>query len=303
MGKWLDEKGSLYNNKHDNKGRPLSIRELIFTQFAIPHRVYGKQYNDIETICKLRNLDRTSGEYKKDKDALKDTLQGFTPAALLGSREKDNIIEVSRTGLAQLDFDGKDNIGWNMAMLKEEIFRLPFICFCGLSCSGEGIYALAAIAEPLKLREYVEQMFWVFSNHGINVDRSKGRNVQDLRYLSYDANMLVREDPEPLKINNYFKDEAGSRKDAFIDDVKLKSPERILHYWIKELRAALNGNRWKTICRVAVCLGSKRNESFLEPMLDEINTNELFRDGRNDFLKIAKDQFNWGWQNPLQKDI
>lgn len=303
--KWLNEKVSLYNCNKDNIGRnDFTFQDILLTQFGVPHFINGNGYSDMNTICELRRLDKKSSDYNKQKNNLKSTLQGFTPAALLETRQKDKVVEINRTGIAQLDFDGKDNPKRDMNLLKNEVFKYPFIAFCGLSCSGDGFYALAAIAEPNKLREYAEQMFWAFRNYGIIIDTTKGRNVHDLRYVSYDANMLIREDPEPLKINNYFKEKEAAQEQAQKRDVQIPAnPNLIVESWLDKLRSCQQGNRMNTIRAVASALGSKQNNRLKEFILEEIKSNKIFEDERDSFIKAANVCFEWGWKNPLRKDL
>lgn len=115
----------------------------------------------------------------------------------------------------QIDIDAKDCAGYDIEELKQAVFALPFIAFVSLSCSGDGFYAIAAIAEPDRQREYAEHIFNVQEQYGLSCDRSKGRNYNDLRYCSYDANMLDRNDVEPLRIT-HFKPKTAPKKQAYI---------------------------------------------------------------------------------------
>ena len=293
--KWLDMKVSLYKNHHDNIGRnEFTLKDILLTKF----------WYNIETIMALRKLDRQSSSFETEKKKLKDVLQAFTPAAELASRERDKVIEIKRTGLLQLDFDKKDNPKWDLEKLKNEIFKAyPFVAFCGKSCSGDGFYVLVAVAEPYKLKEYAEQLFEVFKRHDITIDRTKGRNVQDLRYVSYDENMLIREDPEPLKINIFFKDKEAARETAKIAKAQnVRHSDSIAEHWLKILRSCVPGNRMQTLQAVASALGSKRKEDYRNLIIQEINGNTVFEDQRDEFIKSANKIFEWGWKNQLTAD-
>jgi len=126
------------------------------------------------------------------------------------SRKKGNVIAIESTGIMQLDFDHSSIRDYDIKELKQAVFSLPFVGFCGLSCSGTGFYALILIEEPEKLSEYAEHCFEIFkTEYGINVDTTKGRLLQDLRYISYDANMLLRGNPDPLRIKCLRRNEAS----------------------------------------------------------------------------------------------
>ena len=135
---WLQQQTTLYRHNRDVTGVPRTLRQVLLCDFN----------RDINALCALHRLDRNAADYKQRKNAVKATLQGYTPAALMQSRAKDNIIVTSRTGLMQLDFDYAGIKDYDIEELKQAVFSLPFIAFCGLSCSGDGFYALALIAEP-----------------------------------------------------------------------------------------------------------------------------------------------------------
>src|SRR4051812_33280714 len=125
---WLEKKVTIYKNHFDTVGREGTIEECLF--WAFDKNLIG--------IIELRKLNMNCRDYKEKKDQIKSSLLGYTPAALLESREKDNVIEISRTGMMQLDFDHNDIKDYNIEELKQAVFKLPFIAFCGLSCTGKG---------------------------------------------------------------------------------------------------------------------------------------------------------------------
>lgn len=67
---------SVYNNHLDNKGQPMTLREILLTQIAMPHEVWASHLNrkirvmDIETIIALRNLDRAAPNFDNKKSEL-----------------------------------------------------------------------------------------------------------------------------------------------------------------------------------------------------------------------------------------
>ena len=306
---WLDKQISLYTCHSDKAGQAATYRKVLFSSFATPHDAFYKMDNserwessrgviDIDIILKMRKLDRESKTYSIDKVNLKKIIQGYTPAALLKSRKKNNEVVIERTGLMQLDFDYEDIRDYDIEDLKQAVFSLPFVAFCSLSCSGKGFYALALIAEPERLCEYAEHCFEVFrSKYGIKIDTSKGGNVNDLRYLSYDANMLIRKDPEILKIK-YFKapevfKPTYSHKKAF----PCKNP--LINQATEALQNVQVGNRWKTVQKVAFTIGGLNDYSFLENIKQAINSNPAFTGEESKYIKCAEDCFKAGSEKPL----
>lgn len=294
---WIDKQISLYTSHRDNTGRPASYRQILLSEF-------GK---DFPVIYKLRQLEKEHDnqqvkdvDYKIKKAELKSKLQCFAPSALLQSRAKDNIIEINRTGIMQLDFDYADIQDYDIEELKQCIFNLPFIAFCGLSCSGKGFYVLALIAEPEKLNKYAEHCFKVFQQYGIKPDTSKGRNVNDLRYLSYDANMLIREEPQILHIKQFKKQEAPKQiypikytKESFAANSPLINKE------LQTLQVVNVGNRWHTVQKVAYTLGGLNDCSILKSIKQAIENNGSFAGEEKKYLQCAEICFNAGTKNLL----
>jgi hypothetical protein len=291
---WLNKQVSLYTSHRDTTGASASYRQILLSEFG----------NDMPVISQLRELQKKYDnqqindiDFKIKKSELKGKLQCFSPSALLQSRAKGNIIEISRTGILQLDFDYYDIQDYDIEELKQAVFSLPFIAFCGLSCSGKGFYALALIAEPERLNDYAEHCFRVFLKYGIKADTSKGRNVNDLRYLSYDANMLIREDPEILKIKRFKAPEAIKRTFSSKPTFSGKNP--LLNKGIEVLQNVQVGNRWETVQKVAFTIGGLNDYSFLENIKEAINSNGSFAGEERKYLKCAEDCFKAGSQKPI----
>jgi len=295
---WIDKQVSLYTSHRDNTGRPASYRQIFLSEF-------GK---DFPVIYKLRELEKAHDnqqindvDYKIKKTEIKSKLQCFAPSAFLRSRAKGNIIEINRTGIMQLDFDYADIQDYDIEELKQCIFNLPFIAYCSLSCSGKGFYALALIAEPEKLDEYAEHCFKVFHRFDIKPDTSKGRNVNDLRYLSYDANMLIREQPQILRITHLNRQEAPKpfytanyTKKSFAANTGLINKE------LKSLQVVNVGNRWQTVQKVAYTLGGLNDSSILNSIKQAIESNGSFAGEEKKYLQCAEVCFNAGSQNLLR---
>ncbi len=287
---WLDKQVSLYAHHADNIGRAMSLRSVLLTQFE----------RDLSTIIRLKNLNRNAPDYKQRKLQLKNSLQCFTPAALLVSKQKGCLQEISRTGLLQLDFDHQDIYEYDVEELKQCVFQLQFIAFCGLSCSGDGFYALALISEPERLADYAQHCFDVLFQHGIKVDTSKGKKVENLRYLSYDANMLIRHNPEPLHIR-HFKSKPAPK--AFFQPYPYHTDSfdgsTLIAKELKALSEVRAGNRWATVQKVGYTLGGLQQEALLAQIKDCICLNPAFAGEEHKYFKCAEDCFNAGTKKPI----
>jgi hypothetical protein len=304
---WLETEVSIYNYHGDNTGQPMTFREILFTQVGIPHNVWVPHLEkevrgtDIDTIIKLRELDRNAPDYDKKKTELKALLHAYTPAALLATKKKNNVQVISRTIIMQIDFDYAAIRQYDLEDLKRAVFALPFIAFCGLSCSGDGFYALAAIAEPDRLAEYAEHIFEVLKQFGVPPDESKGKKVENLRYLSYDSKMLIREDPEPLKVTRFKRKEAPKISTQDLTGQIPRRPENLVTKQLELLKNAAQGNRFNAVREVSFTLGGLGDASVLDLIIQEISANQVFNQGRQGFVKTATDCFRDGKLKPLTK--
>lgn len=293
----MDKQVSFYKNHSDKIGRPATYRQILLSLFG----------DCFPTIYLLRQLEvahdagRISDEdYRVKKVKMKAKLPCFAPAALLQSRAAGNIIEIERTGLLQLDFDYAGIKDYDIEELKECVFSLPFIGFCGLSCSGKGFYALALIAEPERLNKYADHIFNVLIEHVIKPDTGKGKNISDLRYLSYDANMLIRENPEPLKISHFNAQETPKPvKRTNYPPRTFKGSDKRISNGIETLLNVQPGSRWETVQRVAFFFGGLNDSSLLNAINQGIESNSSFAGDEKKYLKCADNCFKAGSQKPL----
>jgi hypothetical protein len=285
---WMDQQVSLYATHSDNKGQPATLREILLTKFG----------RDLPAICELRKLDRLAPDYKIKSKPFKATLQCYTPAALMANKAAGQTAEISRSGLMQLDFDYDDISQFDLQELKQAVFDLPFIAFCGLSCSGYGFYALALIAEPQRLAEYAEQCFTTLKEAGIKADESKGKKPENLRYLSYDASMLIKDNPEPLRIK-HFKAQQLAKKVSTDKATTSTAPtsDAILNAALKELRQVQSGKRWATVQKFAYTIGGLDNKEYLHLINKAIQSNSVFEGEEGKYIKCAEKCFNAGLAN------
>jgi len=286
---WLDKQVSIYKTHADNFGRAATYRDILFSDFA----------KDINAIVELRRLDKDDENYKTKKLDLKSSLQCYTPAALLETKKKGIVKEINRSGIMQIDFDYSGICEFDIEELKQAVFSLPFVGFCGLSCSGDGFYALALIAEPERLSDYAEHCFNVLENYGIRADKSKGKKVENLRYVSYDANMLVRENPQPLKIACFKRKEAAQKQPVANSSAIVASTSNLVASQLKMLSQVMTGQRWPTVQHVAFTLGGLKDGSLLNLINEEIMTNREFAGEEKKYLKCAEDCFRAGAEKPI----
>jgi len=311
---WLDWTTSLFKCNADNKGRPRTFRQIHLSDFAIDHETYhninprykknsknpAERYykitghtNDIQNIVRVRRNEI-------HKDIIKKTLQCYTPSGYYASKKKGSEILINRLPLLQLDFDNPE--GYDLDELKACIFALLFVAFVGLSVSGKALYCFILIAEPERLREYADHLFEVFKSYSITVDTSKGRNATDLRYCSYDANLLIREHPVPLKIEKFYE----KPKTKFVTKLASTSNSNnaIIRWAVREIQNARrgingqSGNRNPTVGRVAKTLGG--HGFGLDEIKDAIRNSPQYHGDEDEFLNDAENAFARGQLKPIE---
>lgn len=286
---WMNKQVSLYSTHADNAGRAATVRDILLTEFA----------SDLDAIVELRGLDRMAPDFKERKLRLKASLQCFTPAGLLQTKERGKMTEISRSGLLQLDFDQQGIADYDLEEIKRCVFSLPFIAFCGLSCSGEGFYALACIAEPDKLADYAQHIFLTLDDYGIKADTSKGKKVENLRYVSYDANMMIRDDPEVLRITHFRTKPRMNHSPQTPMLPMASNAGGLIKSQLAKIQGAAIGSRWETVQQVAYTLGGVGDPDVLFAIKSEIESCAAFNGEEAKYIKCAEDCFTAGAKRPL----
>ena len=298
---WLDYTTSLFRCPADNFGKARTFRQILFSDFAIEHKWFFKDpvkrwisgsSIDLEKITLIRNG-------VTDKSLLKQTLQCFTPSAYYKSKKKGKEVLISYTNLIQFDFDQLD--GFDLEETKEKIFTLPFVAFVAKSVSGKALFCLILIGEPDKLKQYAEHCFGVFNHYGLIPDTTKGRNYSDLRYVSYDCNMLYREYPQPLTVIQFNQSkQPATKKDttSFI-----KGDDRIINWAVNQLQAAQapqaaqGGTRFETVRKVSYTLGGC--DMGLDAIKSTILNSSQYAGEETEFINLAENCFEEGKLKPM----
>ena len=302
---WMEKQISLCNTHSDNSGRAATFRRILLPEFALDHTWLNpvtkkvEIVNDLDTIIALRALDRNAKDYDQEKKLLKSKLQCYTQAALLETKAIGKMKVIAQTNIMQLDFDYDDIKDYDVEDLKKAVFDIPFVGFCGLSCSGDGFYALVLIAEKDRLSEYAEHCFEVLLQYGIKADESKGKKVENLRYLSYDANMLIRENPVPLKIKR-FKRKKVAKKDEPQSEIKIDAKGSTATNGLNRIKNAPVGSRVVTIQKEAYTLGGLNDNTLLPAIKEIIKHSSQYARDIDKYCKCAEDCFNAGANNPFK---
>lgn len=160
--------------------QPFNILD-VDVNWCINHR----QQNDPQSVNLITWL--TSDQYydrqreiiactdQEAKARLKASMPVIMPSLHMGEH----------TGLIALDIDGKDNPDKSIATIRETLQEIEQVAYCGQSVSGNGLWAIIPIADPLKHLYHFLALERIFKNMGIYIDAAC-KNVNRLRYYAYD---------------------------------------------------------------------------------------------------------------------
>ena len=88
---------------------------------------------------------------------LKELLPAITVSCVCSERRTEKIYEY--TNLICIDIDGKDNPSIsNIEDLKIKLGELPYIMYCGLSASGNGLFCIIPYADPANHKNVFESI-------------------------------------------------------------------------------------------------------------------------------------------------
>jgi hypothetical protein len=299
---WYAKQVSHYNCLADNTGGPCRVHDALFDKIDEEHEWYFKHHKtnkwisgsfiDRNTIDDLREREMT----KEERMMLKATLQCTTFSGLLKTKKKGQIEVIEHSGIIQLDND--NIIDYDKEELKAAFFDLPFVGYTGLSCGGNGIFSLVLIEEPQRQTDYAEHIFEVLDKYGIPVDTSKGRNVNDLRFISYDPNPLFRKNPKPLKIKSFKKNAAPVAK-IQQSNFKATSNNGLIVHCLKLIAGANVGERWQSVQKAAYTLGGLQDDNVLQQIHETININSQYAGLEEKYCECATVCFNDGKIKPF----
>ena len=160
-------------------------------------------------------------------------------------------------------------------------------------------YALALIAEPERLAAYAEHCFGVLLSYGIKADTSKGKKVENLRYVSYDSQMLIRENPVPLRIQRFKPVPAPKPVYAGTGGQEISTEHPLVKKQLALLLSATVGCRWQTVQKAAYTLGSLEDPTLLDAITACIQQNPAFAGQERKYIKCAAKCFADGALHPL----
>ena len=221
-------------------------------QFTLRQFLYGgKKGMYCDKIDALRTEEYHSAAYNKIKEEL--PLVWLCGRSDSGYRRLSDITK--KYNIFTIDIDRKDNKKLfdenGIEVVKYDMFRQIDSCFCAmLSAGGQGIVLYLLLDDNLN-KSNQEQYFkyWekVFGDAGIKIDDDAKDILTRARFVSYDKNILIRDEVEPFKLPDTFissyKKKERKKDDVDIANINssadiayLDSKRRYLYcYTLKEL--------------------------------------------------------------------
>jgi len=136
---------------------------------------------------------------KKERDALKKKLPGFTPSGTFATRSESGLI--AHNGFISFDLDAGINTFLNAAtaeQVKREISKYPEVAYCGLSASGAGVWGLIPLAYPERHKEHFEALKMAFLKDGYIIDGAC-KDICRFRFWSLDNAPYINPNAKPFE--------------------------------------------------------------------------------------------------------
>jgi hypothetical protein len=177
---------SYFNKFNELKSRDVNLYELLTTPDP----------KGLEIQMKIRNIDDEQYQKKLKMEAPCFTISG----KFKSSHCMSDLIE--HTGLIAIDIDRKDNTHFTsdeFAQIKIDLAKSPFVAYIGHSIRGVGYFIIMPISNPERHEQHflmVEDLFKKLPKP-VYID-SQCKNVNRLRYYSYDPNAFFNTNAKPL---------------------------------------------------------------------------------------------------------
>ncbi len=179
---------SYFNKFNEEKATDVNLYKLLTTPDP----------KGLEIQNKIREVTNEHEQKKLKLEAPCYTISGKFKA----SHSMNDLI--NHTGLIAIDVDRKDNTHLNpdeFAEVKKILTMSPYVAYIGNSIRGEGYFVILPISNPEKHEQHflmVEELFRTLPKP-VYVD-SQCRNVNRLRFYSYDPNAYINTNAKSLPL-------------------------------------------------------------------------------------------------------
>lgn len=134
---------------------------------------------------------RAGGLSKKEIDNLKLKLSVITPSGIFSERKVKGLLKHSN--VICLDFD---KIKDNLMTIKEIICQNKSVFYCGISASGNGLYAMVLIENSAMHKQHFNALVELYAKLGIEVDKQCS-DVSRARFYAYDQDAYINKNAIP----------------------------------------------------------------------------------------------------------
>lgn len=232
IDKYQDEefsKISIFSNVMDTEPKEFTLEQWLFQTL--------NPFSDVEEQI-------TSFRETFDK-SIKEGLPCCTISASFDKyRNLENIKTKNRLICIDIDRFSKNkrrkcNSCVDMQLVKEMFMQHPSTLYVGLSCSGDGVYAILRIFDENKLDEYFEHFREKFARIGLNIDESC-KDYTRLRFFSIDREGYFNPNAKFYKIPEKKVEPAKPEKNIFARKNEQNNREKVEKLCVVIERAAID---------------------------------------------------------------
>lgn len=239
MNNILDKKVTIFKNLTDTQ------TPFVQTIGQVLGHIKTPKESSLAIINRIR-----SGEATKDE---KKRLPIICFSGVFSSRDDSSLTEHS--GLMVIDFD---KINAEEAKRILSLDKHTLICFT--SPSGNGLKLVVRITNPERHRDHYRSIIRYYdANYGLEVDPT-GINVSRACFVSYDENLVYKEDAESY---GGFLTEKADNQQIEVKTVGITDYEQ-LNIACRMIRRAENGNKHDVLLRASILCGGYIAASMME---------------------------------------
>jgi len=123
-------------------------------------------------------------ESDPDKQSrIKDSLPCYTVAGTFSRRCEEGLLLPS--GLAAVDLDSAED--YDVIPLLNELKKIPYIAYAGLSCRGKRLFAIIPMLYPDKYSKQYERLIKSFEDIDLPMGDTCHKTISQPRYISYNT--------------------------------------------------------------------------------------------------------------------
>jgi hypothetical protein len=132
-----------------------------------------------EVIIRILRAERDETIQKQ----IKEKLPCFTVAGVFTRRCESGLILPS--GLAAVDLDSAED--YDVTLLLNELKKIPYIAYIGLSCRGKRLFAIVPLLYPDKYARHYDRLIKSFEDVGLPMGDTCHKAISQPRFVSYNT--------------------------------------------------------------------------------------------------------------------